>query len=61
MKYYYVKYQDERGNTKQTEPFIDFSKAYEKYINILLWYKNTGDYKKLQGFYRTTKIRCLVK
>lgn len=60
MKLYYVKYQDENGNTKQSEIHSDFAKAYDKYVSILSQYRDT-EYRRLHRLYKTTKICTIIK
>lgn len=60
MRLYYVKYRDENGNTRQSEPFKTFAEAFNKYVQILIT-TNEGDPKRLQTAYRNTKIRQVVK
>lgn len=61
MKYYYVRYQDEKGNTRQTETYIDFAKAFCKYLDILNECRENGEHKRMKNVYRTAKIREIVK
>lgn len=60
MRLYYVKYRDENGNARQSEPFKTFAGAFDKYVQILIA-TNNGDPKRLQTAYRNTKIRQVVK
>ena len=60
MRLYYVRYIDENGNTRQSEPFKTFARAFDKYVQLLIAI-NEGDPKHLQTAYRNTKIRQVVK
>lgn len=61
MKLYYVKYQDDKGNLKQSQTHSDFAKAFDEYVKILSEYSKAGEYRRLHGLYRTTKICTIIK
>ena len=61
MKLYYVKYQDDNGNMRQSQTHSDFARVFDDYVKILSEYRKNGEYRRLHGLYKTTKICTIIK